>query len=80
MCFLYVKFASFWYITCFVPNLIPVLPRSHGQMLLSFNTAIIDIALMLYYFNVRLFDIALITAVVVPVTLVAVKRCNVADV
>lgn len=49
-------------------------------MLLSFNTAIIDIALMLQYFNVQLFDIALITAVVVPVTLVAVKRCNVADV
>ena len=27
--FFYLKFANFWY-TCFVPNLIPIWPRSHG--------------------------------------------------
>ena len=26
----YIKFANFWYITCFVPNLIPIWPRSHA--------------------------------------------------
>ena len=28
--FSYIKFANFWYITCFVPNLIPIWPWSHG--------------------------------------------------
>ena len=28
----YIKFANFWYITCFVPDSIPICPQSHGQM------------------------------------------------
>ena len=35
----YIKFADFWHMTCFVPNLIPIWPRSHGlifQMFLIF--------------------------------------------
>ena len=31
--FLYVKFANFWYITCFVPNMIPIWSQSHGLVL-----------------------------------------------
>ena len=33
-CF-YIKFANFWYITCFVLNLIPIWSRSHGGFFLS---------------------------------------------
>ena len=32
MTFFYAKFAKFWYTTCFVPNLIPVWPQSHGLL------------------------------------------------
>ena len=28
--FFYVKFSNSWYITCFVPNLIPIWPQSRG--------------------------------------------------
>ena len=30
----YVKFANLWYITCFIPNLTPIWPLSHGLGLL----------------------------------------------
>ena len=30
--FFSLKFANCWYITCFVPNLIPIWPRSHGLL------------------------------------------------
>ena len=28
----YIKFAVFWYITCWVPNFLPIWPQSHGLL------------------------------------------------
>ena len=41
--FFYIKFASFWYMTCFVHDMIRIWPRSHG--LLAFTSLILQIQL-----------------------------------